>query len=59
MPVEQVLRAAGHLEQNEQGFEIPGDLWDLVRDLRRVNPEVRQMVLGVWRAALEIAQARE
>ncbi len=58
LPVEQVLRAAGHLEQVEDGFEIPAELWDLVRDLRAVSPEVRRTVIEAWRAALEIARAR-
>lgn len=58
LPVEQVLRAAGHLDQKEDGFEIPPELWDLVRDLRAVSPEVRRTVIQAWRAALEIARAR-
>lgn len=58
LPVEQVLRAAGHLEQTEEGFEIPAELWDLVRDLRTVSPEVRRTVIEAWRAALQIARAR-
>ena len=53
VPVEQVLRLAGHLEGSSQERTLPPVLRILVQELEQLPDEMQEPLLDAWRAMLD------
>jgi len=57
VPVEHVLRLAGHLSPAEPGPIFSPAVRDLAREVEQLPPQAQAYVLDVWRAALRAVKS--